>query len=343
VGNPADVTESDSEDEDSDNSYVSFDTHIRRCRIQARGYEQYLRDELFRDLDKDIRLAETDAEFRLAVIRVQDIPDDIKRQRRLLQEFYTAWKKQKFGASEEPEDESTSAADIFLKMPSPTEIGLKKCEELPSTTDNLITIFSQLSNAFLLFANAYPKYAPTCYKMAEFCFKMAAFTSRILSALWKLMHGLTLSSMETAIDTIESPLSFLSLSLHTVFLCFHHLYSVYVNHVTKEKTFERDEEFQMGYEQPPMESQISAFISVADVSSEKLGEIITQIPKLLESPTDPPKQEEVSGNGASEEGKIVGVSVQPDTLSDVVLNIEEFKESMGYLCDYINKFRIWES
>jgi hypothetical protein len=285
-------------------------------------------------MHKEPRVPKTE-ENKLTSIRAQDIPDEIKRQRRLLQDFYTAWKKEKLGPSEETEDAGTS----FLKIPTPTEIGLEKCEKLHSTADNLTSVFCQLSNAFLLFSNAYPKHAPTCYKLAEFCFKMATFSSRIISALWKLLHGFTLSSMGTAIKKIEFPLSNMLLTFHVLLLCFLNLYSEYVKYVTNKKSFERDEEFQIGYEQPPMESQISTFTSVVEVDSKKLGDIIVQIRNLVERQTDPPEQEEVSGHGASDVGK----SDEPNTLSNVLLYISLFVEDVGGLCRHVNGFLIRES
>jgi hypothetical protein len=366
VGGPADVTEPDSEDgesssaSDSDYSYMSRDTCERKYKLlaarnerkykllAARNNAQFRYTASYRDLRERMRRSETDTESKLGNIRSQDVPECIKHQRHQLQEFYTAWKKYKFGPSEKSEEAGTSASATDLKMHYLTKIGLRKCEELPSTTDFLTTILCQVSNAFLLFANAYPKHAPACYKMAELCFEMATFTSRVLSALWKLIHGFTLSSMESAINEIESRLDFIIMTFYNVFFCFQYLYSLYVNDVTKKKSFERDEEFQIGYEQPPTESQISAFIRVADVDTKKLGEIILQIRKLVEPPIDP-KEKEVSGHGAtdpSEQEKVSGLlmeveeSGQPNTLSDVVLYIEELQEHMGTVCSLINVFRI---
>jgi hypothetical protein len=282
-------------------------------------------------------------EIKCASIRAQDIPVDIKRQRMLLQDFYTAWKKHKLGSSEETKHRATSTTHVFLKRRTPTEIGLQNCEKLISSSDNLTSSFSQLSNAFLLFANAYPRHAPKCYKLAEFCFEMAAFSSRALSALWKVTHGFTLSSVETAIDKLDFPITNMLLSFHAVFLSFHHLYSEYVKHVAKMKAFERDEEFQIGYEQPPMESQILAFSSLMEVSEDKLKAIILRTRRLLQRPSDPPKQEEVSEEGGSKQAKEAQESDEPDPVSEVLLHISVFLEDLKALCRSINAYTILDS
>jgi hypothetical protein len=273
----------------------------------------------------------------LAVIRFRAIPDDIKRQRSLLQDFYTTWKKEKFRSSKETEDEGTSVEGSIRKTPPQTEIGLKNCERITSSSDDLISAFSQLSNAFLLFANAYPKHAPTCYKMAESSFNMAILVSKVLSALWKLNHGFTLSSMETAIEKLETPITHILLAFNNASMCYHHLYTKFVKYVTSKKTFDPDEEFQIGYEQPPIEAQILAFTSAVDVSSVKLGEVIVQIRKLLERPTDLLKQEEVPGQGMKEEESKI-----QNTLHKVRIYIAAFAQNTRYLCHDITAVPILE-
>jgi hypothetical protein len=344
MDDPADVTDPGSEDGDSffgfdsDESCTSIRDHMRRrWRLPEAEHKPKAPFELSPGV-----IRETD-DYKLAIVRMQDIPDVIKDQRRMLQDFYTAWKKHKFRFRKESEDAGTSKVFNFWKNRTLTEMGLENCEILPSLIDDFTSLYSQLSNAFLLFANAYSKHAPTCYKMAEFCFKMATLASRILTALWKLVHGFTLSSKANAIKKTEFPVTNILLSFYGVFLCFLNLYTEYVKYVTTKKSFEQDEEFQIGYEQRPIETQISAFTSVVDVDSEKLGKIIQEIVKFVERPTDPPKQEEVAAQDASEEGMEVGEYDEHDPLSRVLTYVAVFVDDMRSLCHQLNSFLIRES
>jgi hypothetical protein len=273
----------------------------------------------------------------------QDIPDDIKYQRSLLQDFYTAWKNDKFGLSEETEDGGTSATATALKMPTPIDTGLKSCEKLLSASDNITSSFSELTTSFLLFANAYPKHAPTCYKFAGCCFEMATIASQTLSASWKLTHGFTLSSLETAIDKMDSDVNKLILACHKVYLEFHNLYSKFVNHVTTKNAFELDEEFQIGYEQPPMESQVKVFSNVIEDNRDKISEIPSKMRKLAERLADPPQQEQLSGHGVSEQMTELGISDQANTLGDVHGFFLMFAEDMQNLCDNLSSFKVQDS
>jgi hypothetical protein len=346
VDDPADLTDPISDDEDLYFDWDHDHRHHWKSRFHKAGHKpegwrfrkavhepKYLLDMSREEMGEFTRGPKTD-EFKLATIRSQDIPGDVKRQRMMLQDFYTAWKKHKFGPSEESEDEET----FIFKIPTRRVVGLAQCKRFPSSIDHLTSAFSLLSNAFLLFANAYPKHAPTCYKMAESSFKMATLASQVLSPLWKLNHGFTLSSMETAIKKLDFPITRILLVFNNACLSFQYLYTVYVKHVTSKKAFERDEEFQIGYEQPPIEAQILAFTSAVDVSSVKLGEVIVQIRKLLERTTDLLKQEEVPGQ-RMEEGK----SDEANTLTDVLDHISAITGHMNTMCKHLNNYKIQDS
>jgi hypothetical protein len=270
---------------------------------------------------------------------LQDIPDDITCQRRLLQDFYTAWKKHKFGPSEESGDAGTSAAATDLKMPTPIKTGLANCEKLIAASDNVTSSFSQLSSGFLLFATAYPKHAPTCYKMAEFCFKMANIASQTLFASWKLTHGVTLSSMETAIGELDSILTDLTPMFLKVYLQFENVYSEYVNYVTTEKAFERDEEFQIEYKQPPMESQLSTFLSVTHPDLKMVMNIAGQMRRIVHRISDPPEQK-VSKDGSSEQKMEVEESDQPHTLEHVREIVSTLEEDVEAMCHHLSCIRV---
>jgi hypothetical protein len=261
----------------------------------------------------------------------QDIPDGIQYQRSMLQDFYTKWKKNKFGPSEESED----AAPTALKMPTPIKIGLANCDKLLSASDNVTSSFSQVSTGFLLFANAYPKHASTCYKLAEFSFKMATIASRILSASWKLTHGFTLSSTETAIGEIDSILNDLTPTFLKVYLQLDNLYSEYVNCVTTEKAFERDVQFQIGYKPPPMESQVSAFVSVAEENLDRVLEISGGMQRIIERLPDPPEQGQVP-----EQRMEVAESDRPHTLQNVRESVDTLEEDMRAMCRHLSVFRV---
>jgi hypothetical protein len=174
--------------------------------------------------------------------------------------------------------------------------------------------------------------------MAELSFKMATLASQLLSALWKLNHGFTLSSMETAIQELNSPLTFLLLRYNIACMTFQYLYTIFVKHVTSKKAFERDEEFQIGYEQPPIEAQILKFTKAVDVNSVKLGEVIVQIRKLVERPTDLLKQEEDPGQ-TIEEGK----SDEPNTLTNALVHISDFMQGLSTICRHIKDYQIQDS
>jgi hypothetical protein len=354
VGEPADVTEPGSagdhkhpitEGEDSSSHSDSNETYISRKRIQRFLEEPPIvvpptRVSLGK-LYEDIERSEP-KKIKIEGFPAQDIPDDITCQRRQLQEFYTAWKKHKFGPSEESEDagtSGTSATATDLKMPTPIETGLRNCEKLPSASDNSTSSFSQLSINFLLFANAYPKHAPTCYEMAEYCFKMATIASRVLSASWKLTHGFTLSSVETAIGEINLILINLTPTFLKVYLQLENLYLEYVKYVMNNETFERDEEFQMGHKQPPMESQISAFMRVAETNLETVLEVLAQMRKFVYRLRDPPKKGEVSRVQRME----VEEPDQPHTLKHVREYVLTLEEDLRSVCSVLNDFRILAS
>jgi hypothetical protein len=167
---------------------------------------------------------------------------------------------------------------------------------------------------------------------------MAAFASRILTALWKVTHGFTLSSEESAIKKLEFPLTNILLSFHTIFLLFHDLYCRYVTHVTNKKSFEQDEEFQIGYEQPPMESQIMAFGSVMEIAEDKCYKILPQMKNFAERSWATSQEEAASGQGGSEPAKEVRHSDQPNTVHDVLLYITIFVQDMRALCHRINTY-----
>jgi hypothetical protein len=264
-----------------------------------------------------------------ASVRAQDIPDDVKRQRNLLNDFYTAWKKNKFGPTEEAEDAGTSTAPA---APSWIERGIENCKELSSVADDTTSQYSQLSTAFLVFANAYPKHAPTCYALAESCFTMATVSSRLLSASWKLTHGFTLSLKKSSFDEIEFPLRKLMLVFQTLFLSYHELYSKLVDHVTVNMTFERDEEFQLGYEQPPTESQISAFVDAFGVAADVLKKISEEMRQLAQPEPDRPKQEAVSVPSGSEQAMEVAESQRISDIKDrISLVVKEMSSVSQHL------------
>jgi hypothetical protein len=348
VGGPADVTEPGSardhkrtftEVEDSSSGSDSDETNLSRMRsFSERGdsvgphvsFLAGMREETEQSKPKKIKIAG---------FPEQDIPDDIQSQRKMLQDFYTKWQKHKFGPSEESEDADTSTAATSLKLPIPIKTGLRNCDKLVTASDTVTSSFSQLSSKFLLFANAYPKLAPTCYKMAEYCFKMADIASRVLSASWKLNHGVTLSSMETAIGEVDSILTDLTPTFLKVYLQLENLYSEYVNYVTTEKAFERDPQFQEGYEYPPMETQISPFISVSSASVKKVLEIAEAITTIDHKP-DPPEERQDSAQDSSEQRMEVEEPEQPSTLQRVREFVITFEEDMRSMCHHLSTFRV---
>jgi hypothetical protein len=94
-----------------------------------------------------------------------------------------------------------------------------------------------------------------------------------------------------------------------------------------------------------MESQILAFTSAMEVNEDKLNAIIlrTGVGGLLQRPSDPPKQEEVSEEGGSKQAKEVRESEEPDPVSDVLLHISVFVEDLKALCCSINNYTILDS
>jgi hypothetical protein len=339
VGGPADATEPGSsrehkrtfaEVEDSSSGSDSDGTKLSRSVGPRVSFLAGMREESEQSKRKKMKTGG---------FPEQDIPDDIQSQRKMLQDFYTMWQKHKFGPSEESGDAATSTPATSLKLPIPIKTGLRNCDKLVSDSDTVTTSFSQLSANFLLFANAYPNLAPTCYKMAEYCFKMADIASRVLSASWKLTHGVTLSSMETAIAEVDSILTDVTATFLKVYLQLENLYSEYVNYVTTEKAFERDPQFQEGYEYPPMETQISPFISMSSANVNKVFEIADAIATIGLKP-DPPEERQDSARDSSEQRMEVEEREQPRTLQHVREFVITFQEDMRSMCHHLSTFRV---
>jgi hypothetical protein len=229
-----------------------------------------------------------------ASIVAQDIPEHINRQRRLLKDFYADWREEKSGPSEGPVDEDVlMMAHLWM---TGIDSALKDCQDFYSTADHLTSAFSQMASVFLLCANAYPKHAPVCYTLAESCFNMAKISSRLISASWKLCHGFTMSLMISGLEEISYHLHDLMFAINTPIFWYLQLHTDLVEHVMTTKSFERDEEFQKGYEQPPAESQISAFASVVDEAKVMLKETIRQ---LAQAKRDRPEKKKVSTSSSA--------------------------------------------
>jgi hypothetical protein len=323
---------------DSDESYMS-DTAGRRFPESGPIADPNTTDVFLSRISEAAKLS-TSKKSKFLTIPFQDIPDDIKHQRSQLQDFYTAWKEDKFESSEETEDAATSVKSASLKIPAAINTGLKNCEKLLSASDNITSSFSELSSRFLLLANAYPKYAPRCHKLAECCFGMATIISQSLSASWKLTHGFTLSSMETAIDKIDSDVNNLILAYQKVYFEFHNLYSKFVAHVTNKKVFEGDPQFSLTYKQPPMESQVMAFTSAVNLDVDTAIELSGKVRKLSEGIFDPPELKVLSGQGVSERMKELEISGAQYTLKFVHEFFVSFESDMRDLCRFLSYIKM---
>jgi hypothetical protein len=167
---------------------------------------------------------------------------------------------------------------------------------------------------------------------------MATLASRILTASWKLTHGFTLS-METAIGEINIILTNLTLTFLKVYLQLENIYSEYVNYVTNQKAFERDVEFQIGYEQPPIESQISEFVTMAEVNEDKVLDISGAVQRMVQRLPDPPEEGQDTEHGSSEQEMEVE-SDQPHTLKDVHKYVVTFEKDLLVVLRHLSYFQV---
>jgi hypothetical protein len=68
---------------------------MKRRSFAETGYKLDSRPETYaREIHEETRCTETE-ESTVAIVRTQDIPHGVKHQRSPLQDFYTAWKKEK--------------------------------------------------------------------------------------------------------------------------------------------------------------------------------------------------------------------------------------------------------
>jgi hypothetical protein len=280
-----------------------------------------------------------------AGIVAQEIPEDIKHQRRLLKDFYATWRKYKFVPPAGTVDEDEFTITPIKKYV--TDIGLKDCEELCSTADHLASAYSQLASVFLLCANAYPKHAPTCYTLAESCFNMARISSRLLSASWKLNHGFTMSVLINGLDEVRYYLLELMSAINTPIFWYFQLYSDLVESVRTNKSFETGEEFQKGYEHLPAESQVSAFASMLGEAEAMLKEAFGQIRQLGKPEGDRPKQEEVSASSSARDESQMTLQEFEESgiykkICEVKGLIRSFAGDMKAFCELLKSLKISE-
>jgi hypothetical protein len=162
----------------------------------------------------------------------------------------------------------------------------RECKELVKTTDLLTSKYTQMASSFLLFANAYPKHAPLCCILADSCFTMAKLSSHLLSASWKFLHPLTMSSMTSDLDIIISPLNTMSSKIGIPLSWYIEIYNILCKHVKTE----REELFPTDCKQPPPETQISAFLSSLDDAQAMVNETLKQMKQLVPPEGDASEQ-----------------------------------------------------
>jgi hypothetical protein len=217
------------------------------------------------------------------LILAQEIPVDIRVQRNLLEDFYAAWFKEKFGNPE--------VTWVGTWEQNKLQNGFRVSKDFISSCDSYTSGYSQMACSFLLFANAYPKHAPLCYILADSSFTMAKVTSHFHSDSWKLIHHLTMSSITSDLDIIISTLKTVSQCIGILIFWYMEIYKTLCEHVVPE----REEQFQSGYKQLPAETQISAFFSWMGDAQAMLKETMKQMKQLLPPEGDASEQEDRPG------------------------------------------------
>jgi hypothetical protein len=341
VGGPADVTETGSMGDrkrpitEGGDSFPGCGTKRRRFPdagrfVAPRVTDRYL-DRIFEETERY-----PSQMIKFASFQPQDIPRDVKHQRSSLQGFNSAWKKDKFGLSEETEDTGTSAASAALKMPTPIDTRLN-CEKLHSASENIVSSCRRLWFSLKVFATEYPKHKRTCAEFTGYFHKLASAAYTIWDASRDLAHHLKLSSVESAVYEIDSRLTELILEFQWEYLQFHNLYSKYMNPVWTRDGREVVEEFPLYSEEDSVEIHISAFINMAAVNVDKLNEISGKIDRHIQSLSEP-VQGEVFGHFVSEQAMEVRKSDRTNIFRDVHEFIITFEKDMLAFCDLLSGF-----